>query len=1423
MDRMKKIKRQLSMTLRGGRAIDKTNGAPEQIGLDESGGGGGSELGEAPTRAGPGEPRPGRGPLSSAPAEIVHEDMKMGSDGESDQASATSSDEVQSPVRVRMRNHPPRKISTEDINKRLSLPADIRLPEGYLEKLTLNSPIFDKPLSRRLRRVSLSEIGFGKLETYIKLDKLGEGTYATVYKGKSKLTDNLVALKEIRLEHEEGAPCTAIREVSLLKDLKHANIVTLHDIIHTEKSLTLVFEYLDKDLKQYLDDCGNIINMHNVKLFLFQLLRGLAYCHRQKVLHRDLKPQNLLINERGELKLADFGLARAKSIPTKTYSNEVVTLWYRPPDILLGSTDYSTQIDMWGVGCIFYEMATGRPLFPGSTVEEQLHFIFRILGTPTEETWPGILSNEEFKTYNYPKYRAEALLSHAPRLDSDGADLLTKLLQFEGRNRISAEDAMKHPFFFSLGERIHKLPDTTSIFALKEIQLQKEANLRSSSMPDSVALAVRGRRTAMAAVAAEPAADAVAAAAEDREPQREAKPGLDDQWHQIENAESGRERPLQAGESWFLVKQHWYKQWEVYVQGGDQDASTFPGCINNAELFEDQINWRLKEGLVEGKDYVLLPAAAWHYLVSWYGLEHGQPPIERKVIKLPSLQKVEVYLVELLLVQHTDMDTILTAQFSHTDTLDVVLSTAREHFLVEPQEDTRLWIKNSEGSLDRVYNTQITLLDAAIETGQLVIMETRNKDGTWPSTQLRGMKNMAEEDEDFQGQPGICGLTNLGNTCFMNSALQCLSNVPQLTEYFLNNRYLDELNFRNPLGMKGELAEAYADLVKQAWSGYHRSIVPNVFKNKVGHFATQFLGYQQHDSQELLSFLLDGLHEDLNRVKNKEYVELCEANGRPDQEVAQEAWQNHKRRNDSVIVDTFHGLFKSTLVCPDCGNVSVTFDPFCYLSVPLPVCHKRVLEVFFIPMDPRRKPEQHRVVVPKKGNISDLCVALSKHTGIAPDKMIVTDVFSHRFYKLYQLEDPLSSILDRDDIFVYEVTGRIEPTEGSRDDIVVPVYLRERTQARDYNNSYYGLILFGHPLLVSVPRDRFSWEGLYNILLYRLSRYVTKPTSDEEDNGDEKGDDNDEEEEQENEAIVDEEGKEEIPGPSNQGNIQESEPEQPGPSSGINRRCSFLLDNHLHSSQWPPRRRRKQLFTLQTVNSNGTSDRSTSPEEIQTQPYIAMDWEPEMKRRYYDEVEAEGYVKHDCVGYVLKKAPVQLQECIELFTTMETLEKENPWYCSSCKQHQLATKKLDLWALPEILIIHLKRFSFSKFSHEKLDTLVQFPIRDLDFSEFVIKPQNESAPDLYKYDLIAVSNHYGGMRDGHYTTFACNKDSGQWHYFDDNSVSPVNENQIESKAAYVLFYQRQDVARRQPQPDSSVPSDSPAFKSSPGTEFMDVN
>ncbi|XP_035769233.1 cyclin-dependent kinase 16, partial [Neolamprologus brichardi] len=359
--------------------------------------------------------------------EIVHEDVKMSSDGESDPAS--SSDDVQSPVKVRMRN---KKISTEDINKRLSLPADIRLPDDYLEKFNVIGPaLFEQPISRRLRRVSLSEIGFGKLETYIKLDKLGEGTYATVYKGRSKLTENLVALKEIRLEHEEGAPCTAIREVSLLKDLKHANIVTLHDIIHTQKSLTLVFEYLDKDLKQYLDDCGNVIHVHNVKLAVMSCFNDTC--------------------------VFVSGLARAKSIPTKTYSNEVVTLWYRPPDILLGSTDYSTHIDMCGLHRAFL-------------------FTFSLSHQICSCTQTCI--NLKGSLHQITKF------VFVFRLSTDGVELLSEFLQFEGKKRISADESMNHSYFSNLGKRVKLLPDTTSIFTLPEIQLEKETMRPTAAAPD---------------------------------------------------------------------------------------------------------------------------------------------------------------------------------------------------------------------------------------------------------------------------------------------------------------------------------------------------------------------------------------------------------------------------------------------------------------------------------------------------------------------------------------------------------------------------------------------------------------------------------------------------------------------------------------------------------------------------------------------------------------------------------------------------------------------------------------------------------------------------------------------------------------------------------------------------------------------------
>lgn len=285
---------------------------------------------------------------------------------------------------------------------------------------------------------------------YIQLEKLGEGTYATVYKGRSRTTNEIVALKEIHLDAEEGTPSTAIREISLMKELKHVNIVRLYDVIHTETKLVLIFEYCDQDLKKYMDQHGDkgALDPATVRSFMYQLLKGTSFCHENRVLHRDLKPQNLLINRKGELKLGDFGLARAFGVPVNTFSNEVVTLWYRAPDVLLGSRTYNTSIDVWSCGCIFAEMISGVPLFRGRDNQDQLLHIMRIIGTPDDRVLKKIANDApEITLKQYPKYPKIPFQQVLPKASPQALDLLERLLQFDPSKRVTATDALSHPYF----------------------------------------------------------------------------------------------------------------------------------------------------------------------------------------------------------------------------------------------------------------------------------------------------------------------------------------------------------------------------------------------------------------------------------------------------------------------------------------------------------------------------------------------------------------------------------------------------------------------------------------------------------------------------------------------------------------------------------------------------------------------------------------------------------------------------------------------------------------------------------------------------------------------------------------------------------------------------------------------------------------
>lgn len=290
------------------------------------------------------------------------------------------------------------------------------------------------------------------MERYEKIDKdLGQGTYGVVYKARDKKENDLVAMKRIKLEvEEEGIPSTTLREISVLRQLRHPNIVLLRDVVQSDGRLYLVFELVDKDLKKLFDATDGMLTTQQIKSFTLQMLAGLHFCHVRGIMHRDMKPQNILISRDGVLKIADFGLARAFVPPIRPFTHEVVTLWYRAPEVLLGCKTYALPLDMWSAGTIIAEMVTKRPLFPGDSEVDELFKIFRLLGTPNEEVWPGVTSLQDWNK-DFPVWPPLAVSRFLPGLSDAGVDLVEQLMALDPRKRISAKDALLHPFLDGKG------------------------------------------------------------------------------------------------------------------------------------------------------------------------------------------------------------------------------------------------------------------------------------------------------------------------------------------------------------------------------------------------------------------------------------------------------------------------------------------------------------------------------------------------------------------------------------------------------------------------------------------------------------------------------------------------------------------------------------------------------------------------------------------------------------------------------------------------------------------------------------------------------------------------------------------------------------------------------------------------------------
>ncbi|XP_015903545.1 cyclin-dependent kinase 7 isoform X1 [Parasteatoda tepidariorum] len=289
----------------------------------------------------------------------------------------------------------------------------------------------------------------GKAKRYEKLSFLGEGQFATVYKARDLVNGEIVAIKKIKVgskaEAKDGVNRTAIREIKFLRDLKHPNVIGLLNIIGSKSNISLVFDFMDTDLEIVIKDSMIILTPSHIKAYMIMTLQGLEYLHSNWILHRDLKPNNLLINSEGVLKLGDFGLAKNYGSPNKIYSHQVVTRWYRAPELIFGARIYSTGPDIWAVGCILAELLLRVPFLPGETDLDQLSQIFKVMGSPNEEDWPHVSSLPHFVEFKpSPPIPFRDIFTAA---SDDLIVVLSKMLALNPLKRCTCSEALKMPYF----------------------------------------------------------------------------------------------------------------------------------------------------------------------------------------------------------------------------------------------------------------------------------------------------------------------------------------------------------------------------------------------------------------------------------------------------------------------------------------------------------------------------------------------------------------------------------------------------------------------------------------------------------------------------------------------------------------------------------------------------------------------------------------------------------------------------------------------------------------------------------------------------------------------------------------------------------------------------------------------------------------
>lgn len=850
---------------------------------------------------------------------------------------------------------------------------------------------------------------------------------------------------------------------------------------------------------------------------------------------------------------------------------------------------------------------------------------------------------------------------------------------------------------------------------------------------------------------------------------------------------------MHDGDSWFLIATGWWNAWCQYTGYDNQLRSLdcFDEAIDNSFILT---NGELPARAMEGVDFALVPRGVWERLQGWYG---GGPPVERRVVTdgkgSRAVLRVEVHPYQLdVCYEGLRVQVVISRRALLRELLEKALLllpvTAQERLRGET-----LAVVDQFGTAFRDGDEAIG--DLGLATCSRLTLEIQRADGIY-SRKSVGAFPAANHKK------GFCGLSNLGNTCFMNSAIQCLSNTTPLREYFLTGAYREDLNRDNPLGNGGELAEAFARLLGNLWSGENSYVSPSAFKATLARFAPQFSGYQQHDSQEFIAFLLDGIHEDLNRVKVKAYVEAKESDGRPDAEVAAEAWEGHLRRNQSVVVDLFQGQLKSTLECPECQRRSITFDPFMYLSVPIQLASdvQRYIDVFFVPeVEPLTRTQRHRCQVPVSASMAKLRQVLAAQAGVPTDTVLLADVYNGKIYKMLTDRDEVSEIASQDMTVAYQCPDAPSmATSPKHHWLTAALRLQMPTSSTTDTAPRPFLLVLDASMKNSQLYDRVA-ELLAPVLAQaaQASDMEDDPTSPPAEPSSSSS--------SSSTAAAAAPTAMEHPDDTNGGDMALNDDDDDDDEVPDVARLPPPI-----SVQVTPLQRRFP-FIISWDSAQPHRDTPEFPDNDAMDLYAtAYGDAPLMLDVKLDAALREGVTwppvsDHSSVQTAVPVSPttaeksiMTLDKCMDLFAKREQLGDQDMVYCSQCKTHRQSFKEFRIWKLPPILVVHLKRFQFgrSAFGGRKLEDEVRFPIEDWDVAPWLVPGSPDLLGGQTHYELCAVSHHSGSLHFGHYTAYG--KSGDEWLLFNDSMVSKSSEQFVQNNGAYILFYRRRDAAPPEP-------------------------